>query len=180
MPGFLRKQRLLLFMVLASACADTAAIDPPEIPAPALRGVPLQGVPGVPVARMYDLDAHGDGYVLLDGPNARLLFVSATGDVLRAIGRHGGAPGEFRDAQRAASARDGRVAVLDPPFVTVLDASGRVSSKFTTRPSLGGVSWGSSATVMPPAYVRCLSRSCIDRTVHASVHRLPGRRGART
>lgn len=104
-------------------------------------GLMLTDVPGEPVARIYGFGIHPAGYFLLDGPAARVLFIGRDGRVVRAMGRHGGAPGEFREASDAMAASDGRLAVLDPPTITVFSPSGEVKARFMTRPTLGELVW---------------------------------------
>ena len=112
------------------------------------RGMMLTEVPGDPVARIYDFGTHPAGFFLLDGPAARVLFIGRDGRVIRTVGRHGGAPGEFREASRATSAKDGRLAVLDPPFVTVFCTSGEVTARFMTRPTLGSLVWACRDSIL--------------------------------
>src|SRR5690606_38318338 len=93
----------------------------------------------VPVALVSDLGPYGDGYFLLDHRNARILLIDSMGQIRTVFGRHGGGPGEFRLPTSAAAAMDGRFAVLDAPFVTVVDSNGKVLNRFQTRPSLGSI-----------------------------------------
>ncbi len=124
-----------------SGAADTSASREPV-------GVVLADVPGDPVARIYGFGTHPDGYFLLDGPAARVLLIGRDGRVSRSLGRYGGAPGEFRDASSATAASDGRLAVLDPPFITVFSKSGDVRARLMTRPAVGTLKWACNDSIL--------------------------------
>lgn len=146
------RRRYPLILLASSAAFLVSCQERPEAngESPFLEptGVMLTEVPNAPVARIHGFGAHLDGYFLLDGPNARLLLIGRDGKVTRTIGRHGGAPGEFRGAHRAAAAADGRLAVLDPPFVTVFGRSGEVNARFMTRPTLGSLEWACNDSLL--------------------------------
>jgi hypothetical protein len=95
----------------------------------------------VPVAVVTDLGAYRDGYFLVDHRNARILLIDSAGAIRTVFGRHGGGPGEFRLPISAAAAMDGRLAILDAPFVTVVDSDAKILHRFQTRPSLGSIAW---------------------------------------
>lgn len=135
------------FAVLLASCREQSGATEASASREPV-GVVLADVPGDPVARIYGFGTHPDGYFLLDGPAARVLLIGRDGRVSRSLGRHGGAPGEFRDASLAIAAADGRLAVLDPPFITVFKKSGEVRARFMTRPTLGPLDWACNDSLL--------------------------------
>ncbi len=127
-----------LSALVAIGCGDDDSnISEVRIPAP--KGSQISGVPSSPIVFVSQVGLSTHGFYLVDGDNARVLFADRNGRVQRSVGRHGGAPGEYRNMSTAAATVDGRMAILDLASITLLDSSGAFFKRFFVRPSLGSI-----------------------------------------
>lgn len=125
---------------------DTADISPPTRPRDTatlsfgdafvlVKDLALPDSGPMAVASIHSLDVRNDGTLLIaDRRSHNLKLLTSTGTFIRAIGRLGSGPGEFREPFDARFTPSGGIVVADPELVrvTVLDSTYQVQSTFTT------------------------------------------------